>query len=248
MHKSIGIQLYTVRESLKADFKGTLRKLAEIGYGAVEFAWNYGGMTPEQLADFLKECGLVCCGLHMPLEALLDVNSEHYGFAKAVKAPCVTVSLAGRVATDWEKVPADLAKGASIAASHGLSFTYHNHAQELAEYENTTALDWLYANTAPELVKAELDTYWLAKGGVDPVEYVSRYAGRLPQLHLKDMDREDGSFAEVGTGTLDFPAIIAAAKKAGVEWLIVEQDACKRPALESAALSLKNIKGILSLK
>ncbi|MCF7837587.1 MAG: sugar phosphate isomerase/epimerase [Candidatus Marinimicrobia bacterium] len=240
-----GIQLYTVRETLKDDFKGTLRKLAEIGYGAVEFAWNYGGMTPEQLAGFLDECTLACCGMHMPLDALLDVNSEHYRYANAVNAPCVTVSLAGRVATDWENVPAELAQGAAIAAGHGLSLTYHNHAQELAAFENTTALDWLYAHTAPELVKAELDTYWLAKGGGDPVAYVSRYAGRQPQLHLKDMDREDGSFAEVGTGTLDFPAIIAAAQAAGVEWLIVEQDKCKRAALDSAAISLKNINGLI---
>ena len=92
------------------------------------------------------------------------------------------------------------------------------------------------------LVKAEVDTYWALVGGQDPVAFIQKHKGRVPLLHIKDRDRTDGSFAEVGTGDLPLDALIAAAPEVGVEWLIVEQDSCKRPPLESVKISYDNLK------
>lgn len=92
-------------------------------------------------------------------------------------------------------------------------------------------------------LRDELDTYWVKHGGEEPVDYIRKYKGRVPLLHLKDMaDDADRSFAEIGEGILDIPAICAAAEDAGTQWLIVEQDVCKKSPIESVKLSLENLK------
>lgn len=238
----LGIQLYTVREECKKEFKGTVSALAKLGYQGVEFAWNYGGMTPEQVAAFLKELNLRCCGLHAPLDGLLDAQSEWYTYAKAVKSPHVTTSCAGEVAKDWKGTISKLREVGRVARSVGIPFTYHNHAQEFEKIDGQCALDLLYAQAEPETVKAELDTYWIKKGGDDPVSYIRKYKGRVPQVHLKDMDRADGSFTEVGAGVMDLPGIFKAAEDVGAQWMIYEQDICKRPPLESARITIENLR------
>ena len=97
-------------------------------------------------------------------------------------------------------------------------------------------------NTDPMLVKLELDTYWALIAGHDPVAGLQKFKGRVPLVHLKDRDTADGSFAELGTGDLPLDALIAAAPEVGVEWLIVEQDKCKRPPLESVKISYDHLK------
>jgi sugar phosphate isomerase/epimerase len=238
----IGIQLYTVRDLLDKDFTGTLKALADIGYQGVEFAWKYGGMSPEKLADFLKRLGLRCCGLHTNLDDIRNPQSDSYQYAKALGSPYLTTSRASDVAKDWNATIRDVAAAAAVASREGYVFTYHNHAHEFAKVDGAYALDLLYERTNPAHVKAELDTYWIRKGGEDPAAYIRKYAGRVPQVHLKDMDSTDEAFAEIGEGCLDMKDILAATGEAGSEWLIVEQDACKRPPLESAKISIENLK------
>jgi len=237
------IQLYTVRDLLKADFRGTLAGLAEMGYGAVEFAWVYGGLAPAELAALLKDLGLACCGMHVSLDQLTDPAGECYGYADALASEFVTTSLAGSVGKDWDAAIAGAAKAGATAAARGRTFSYHHHAQEFARIGGRYALDLLLERTDPALVKVQLDTHWILKGGEDPVRYIRRYAGRCPQLHIKDMDRSDGMTAEVGTGILDVSGVLAAARDSGVRWVIVEQDHTKRTPLESAAMSLAFLKG-----
>lgn len=89
----------------------------------------------------------------------------------------------------------------------------------------------------------ELDTYWVKRGGEDPVEYIRKLENRLPLLHIKDMESgEEQFFAEIGDGILDFPAIAQAAEASGTKWLVVEQDLCRRPPFESLAISYRNLK------
>jgi sugar phosphate isomerase/epimerase len=127
----------------------------------------------------------------------------------------------------------------------GLQFCYHNHAHEFTEYDGQHGLDIIYANSAPEFVQAEIDTYWVKRAGIDPVAYINSYSGRCPLIHLKDMEaNEKMDFAELGNGMIDIPAIIDAAKAAGSKWLIVEQDSCKRPPLESIKISYDYLKKI----
>lgn len=238
----LGIQLYTVREECVKDFRGALSALANMGYQGVEFAWNYGGITPEQLAGLLKELGLRCCGLHAPLADLLVEGSDSYRYALAIESHFITTSCAGDVAKDWRGTIEKLKLAGRTAKSVGVTFTYHNHAQEFQRIEEQYALDMLYTAADPQLVKAELDTYWIKKGGADPASYIRKYSGRTPQVHLKDMDRSDGSFTEPGEGLIDLPAVFEAARDGGAEWIIYEQDICKRPPLESARKTVLNLR------
>ena len=241
----LGIQLYTVRDRLEEDFEGTLRAIKDMGYDGVEFAWMFGGKTPEELAKFVEQdLGLLVCGFHLKTAEATNAKDPAWTYALALKSPYVTVSLAGWVEERWDEAIATVKEAGKIAKKKGLQFTYHHHAQEFADKGGKYALDVLLEATDPEEVKLELDTYWIRKGGEDPVAYLRTKAGRVPQLHVKDMAK-DGSFAEVGEGEIDFPAVIEAADEARVPWLIVEQDKCARPSIESAEISAKNLKKMM---
>ncbi len=237
-----GIQLYTVRDALQTDFKGTLNALAAMGYEGVEFAGQYGDMTPADLAAFLKDLGLTTAGLHTSLQAVADADSDTYRYAAALGTPYVTTSLAGEVATNWKAIIPRCLEAAAVAASKNCVFTYHNHAQEMTRLDGIIAEDMLFNAEGEHRPQFELDTYWIRKGGEDPIDFIQRYKGRVPQVHLKDMDPVDQSFTEVGRGVMDLPAIFKAAREAGAQWMIVEQDTCKRPSLESAKISCEAAK------
>ena len=238
----LGIQLYTVRDLLADDFAGTIRALAEMGYQGVEFAWIYGDLSPKELADFLKDLNLKCCGLHANLDEIRNPQSIQYQYVKAMECRYITTSQPRAVADDWNAMIPQIANAAKTAADAGVIFTYHNHTQEFAKIDGSYALDILYQQTDPNEVKAELDTCWILKAGEDPAAYISKYAGRTPQLHLKDMNPADQSVTEVGRGSLDVKEVYAAARQAQVEWMIVEQDICKQGPLNSAEISIENLK------
>jgi sugar phosphate isomerase/epimerase len=124
-----------------------------------------------------------------------------------------------------------------------LQLAYHNHAFELQRWEGQTGLETLFAATTAETLQAEPDTYWLQYGGANPAAWVRRLRGRVPLLHLKDMavDRGQPVQVEVGEGNLDWVEILGAAREAGTEWLIVEQDESQRDPMESLAISYRNL-------
>lgn len=222
----LGIQLYSVRDQLEKDFPGTIKALRAMGFEGVEFAWNYGGMEPQKVADFIAAQGLVCCGLHTGLADLRDPASLSYCYAKALKTPCITTSCCGAEdLANWTATIAALADAGRVAATQGLRFTYHNHAPELDIRDGKTLLDALYAQTDARHVKAELDTAWIYAGGQDPIATIRAYAGRVPQVHAKDYRRAEKLLVEIGRGDLDFKAIIDASREAEAEWLIYELDA-----------------------
>lgn len=241
------IQMYTLREALEQDFKGVCRELVKLGCDGAEFVAIFGGMAPDELAAFLKEIGLKACGLHLSCEDLTSNKiPRSFEYAKALDIHYLTFSYGGDFTKVTPEVTALCAKAGGTAARNGFQFTYHNHAAEFADFEGMHALDYIYSHTDPHQVMAELDVYWIAKGGEDPVKYIRKYASRLPQLHLKDMDREDGSFTELGNGCIDLEACVKAAEETNCQWLIYEQDICKRPVFESAAISLAYLNKILN--
>lgn len=244
----VGIQLYTVRDRLDQNFAGTVRALAEMGYQGVEFAWNYGGMQPDELAALLQSVGLRAVGYHTSLEEINNPESMTYSYARVLGGKYLSPGLPGDVERDWPAAIARIAEAANTAHAQGFTLTYHNHAQELADVDGERALDMLYRLTDPALVQAELDTFWVVKGGAEVVPYIRKHAGRTPEIHAKDMDPATGTFTEVGNGCLDWPAIVAAAVDGGAEWLIVEQDVCPGSSLESARKSIENLKrmGLIS--
>ncbi len=240
----IGVQLYTVRAELQEDFTGVLRALAALGFAGVEFAWHYGGLAPDALAALLRELGLTAVGLYESTEQLLDAGSVAYDYARALGCRYVTTGMEGRVATDWDDAMRDADAIGATAQRQGLTFTYHHHDQEFVHVGADYAVDRLFARTDPARVHCELDTYWIHRGGEDPVAYLRRYAGRTPLVHLQDHARAGTRPAAIGDGLLEVPAIIAAAADIGVDWLVVEQYDCVEPPLAQLGRSIAYLRAL----
>ncbi|MGQ9630370.1 MAG: sugar phosphate isomerase/epimerase family protein [bacterium] len=245
----VALQLYTVRDESAKDFVGTLRKVSEMGYAGVEFGGTYGSLKASELKALLEELKLKVAGNHVSfdllekdIDSVMDFNIEIGN--RYIICPAMPQDRRGSE-EGFRKFARAMNSIGKACKKRGLQFCYHNHAFEFQKFGDKYALDILYESSDPDLVKAEIDTYWVQYGGGDPAKYIRRYAGRCPLVHLKDMaDDPDRSFAEVGEGVLDFKSIFAASSAAGVEWYVVEQDKCKRPSLESARLSLKNLKSM----
>ncbi len=240
----VALQLYTLREDLSKDFRGTLQKVAAMGYPAVEFA-GYGGLGPEEIKALCTELGLKVAGTHTGIEALQTDLAKVVALHRTVGSTHVTVpSIPGarysRDAAGFTQAAKDLEALAVRLAGEGLTLAYHNHDFEFFPTDGGYGLDLLYAQ-APHL-HAELDVYWAAKGGVDPAAYIRKLGSRCSLLHVKDRS-ESGAFAPVGAGNLDFQSILAAGDAVGTEWFIVEQDRCvEQTALESVRISLENLR------
>ncbi|AFK86270.1 xylose isomerase domain-containing protein [Thermoanaerobacterium aotearoense SCUT27] len=241
MDLPLSLQLYTVRNELKDDFVGTLEKVAEIGYKGVEFA-GYGGLKANEMRRHLERLGLTPTGSHISLDALksnLDKEIEY------------NLEIGNKyIVCPWNKYEAkeDFIETAKLfneigekCAEKGLIFCYHNHNHEFVNFDGKYGLDLIYENSNSNFLKAEIDTYWVKYAGEDPASYIKKYSGRVPLVHLKDMDGATKDFAEIGEGIMNIKDIIDASLEAGVKWFIVEQDVCKRPPLESAKISFHNI-------
>ncbi|MEI7025023.1 sugar phosphate isomerase/epimerase family protein [Paenibacillus sp. y28] len=241
----IGLQLYTLRQETAQDFKATLAKVAALGYEGVEFA-GYGGLNAGELKELLDELGLQAIGSHVSLKALREDLDGQIEYLKTIGGKVLICPYVAeeerRHEADWKALYAFLEQTGHTVRERGLAFAYHNHAFEFeAEVDGQFAFDAMYTYTTPAAVQVELDVCWVQYAGQDPLAYIRRYAGRLPLLHLKDYlpQAQAGlDTVELGRGIVDLQAVAEAAVEAGVEWLIVEQDNCPRPPLDSVAESM----------
>lgn len=248
MANPISLQMYTLREETAQDFVGTLAAVAGLGYGAVELA-GYGNLTPTQLRAEVDRLGLRVSGAHTPIERLekdLPKVIEELQILGARYAICPWLAPDRRPGADgYRALAASFNTIGAECAKAGLTFAYHHHDFELQRFGDTTGLHIIISETDPELVKAEIDVYWASYAGFDPAALLHEFAGRVPLVHLKDMTAApERTFAEVGQGTLDIPGIIAAADAINAEWLIIEQDRCQRPPLESVAISREYLRSL----
>lgn len=238
----ISLQLYTVREETAKDFIGTLEKVAGVGYTGVEFA-GYGDITAKEMKANLDRLGLKAVGSHVPVDRLKNNLAEEIEYNLEIGNRYIVCPWAKYEGADSFKAMAGfLNKVGAECKKSGLQLCYHNHAFEFEKFDGTYGLDIIYGNTDPELVKAELDTYWVKYAGIEPTEYITKYSGRCALIHLKDMEGDaERAFAEVGEGIIDIASIIKTGIKAGAKHFIVEQDRCKRPSLESIGISYTNL-------
>jgi sugar phosphate isomerase/epimerase len=249
--KTIALQLYTVRDETAQDFAGTLRRVAALGYTAVEFA-GYGDLSIQQMQALLAETGLQALSSHVPLANLEQHLEQELEYAQAIGCPYIIVPWLApdqRTSATWPSLAETLNSKGRAAREHGLTLGYHNHDFEFASVsanDTTLVLDYLLEHTDPANVVFELDTYWAAYAGVDPVAYLQRLQKRIPLVHLKDMTPER-TFTEVGDGTLPIAAIVAAARAAGAQGYIVENDQPRIPSLESAERSLQFLRALPEL-
>lgn len=252
----IGLQLYTLRNEISKDLLGTLKKVAAIGYKEVElYGYSDGkffGKTPKEFKSILNGLGLDPVSGHYGagVENKTAKGTLSNGWQKAVDdaaeigqkyVNCAYLSDAERKTIDQYKKYVDLFnKSGEVAKKAGLQFGYHNHDFEFKKISGQLPYD-IIASTDPKLVKLELDLYWVVKAGIDPVALFKKYPGRFPLWHVKDMDKKDQSFAEVGTGSIDFKKIFDNRKLAGLTHFFVEQDVAKIPPVQAIEISFKNV-------
>jgi sugar phosphate isomerase/epimerase len=235
----IGIQLYSVREPLNEDFKGTLAKLAQMGFEGVEFAFNYGGMEPEELAAFLQEQGLQAIGIYEQPTNICDPDAEVYRQADALGCQHLTFGLPPAILKDdFDGCLETCRKAVEVANSKGKTLCYHAHAHEFAMLNGEYQLDLILKN---DKLAFEADTCWIQLGGEDVVGYMTKYADRIPLLHVKDVTAE-GKITELGNGVIDFKAVVEFAKANNVPWISYEQDITELTPLESAQISIDHLK------
>ncbi|MFS4417749.1 sugar phosphate isomerase/epimerase family protein [Maribacter sp. 2307ULW6-5] len=235
-----GLALYTLRKDMGEDAKTTLQAVADAGYAYIEAAGykdgSYYGMAPEVFKEVLAERKLVPISTHQG-SVTLDNAATQMAHAKAVgfryfviPVPPMGMFTFDRAARtmgmkgsleELAKVLNELGKQAKMA---GLQLLYHNHDFEfVANGDGVVPIDYLLEHCDPELVKYQMDLYWVAKAKADPLAYFEKYPGRFPIWHVKDMDK-DGKFAPVGKGTIDFGNILDAKEKSGMRYYMVEQD------------------------
>ncbi|MFD0712361.1 sugar phosphate isomerase/epimerase family protein [Paenibacillus sp. GCM10027626] len=245
----IGLQLYTLRDELANDFTGTIRKVAALGYEGVEFA-GYGGLSVEEMKSLLAETGLKVIGSHVGMQQLKADLQGEIDYLKAIGGqymicPWIHPNERGTTA-DWEGHIAFLQEAGEKVRASGLQFGYHNHDFEFhLQLNGEYVFDAIYSATTPEQLQVELDVCWVKFAGEDPLAYIGKYAGRLPLLHLKDFRKgEQGEMItlELGQGEVPLAQVLQAASDAGVEWMIVEQDNCQNPPLQSVENSLNWVK------
>jgi sugar phosphate isomerase/epimerase len=246
MKPTVGLQLYTVRDELRTDFAGTLREVAKIGYPAVQLA-GYGGMPASQLKGLLDDLGLAAAGSHVNFDALDSQTDEEIEYCLALGTPDVIVPAMPQAfrgsADGFRRLAEAMNRIGARCRELNARLSYHNHAFEFERFDGQYGLDLLLSSTDPKLVNLEPDVYWIRHADVDPSAYIRKYARRTPVIHLKDMTAgADHTYAEVGEGILDWPAIFAACDASQAEIYVVEQDRCARPALESAAISLRHLR------
>ncbi len=258
----IGLQLYTVRDAMAKDPISTLARVAQIGYTSVEGATYTGtqkfyGMSPKEFAKVLKQNGLIIPSGHYVLgeekhEGKLSNGTMLHGWDKAVD-DAAQVGLKYMVCaylTDKERGDLDhykyVADQLNIAGEKckksGIQLCYHNHDFEFVKQGDQYPYDILMS-ADKNLVKMEMDIYWIKKAGQDPIALFKKHPGRYPLWHVKDMDNmPEHSFTEVGNGIIDFKEIFKYKNEAGMKYFFVEQDKCPGSPFDSITKSINYIK------
>ncbi len=253
----IGLQLYTVRDVLKADPLKTLKDVAVIGYKEVELGGSATDIPASTLTQYLRESRLPAVSGHFPLESAGSKWQKSIAYSRAVGLRYMVCPFANASTVDGWKRVADLFNRAGKECKEaGIQFAYHNHLQEFRPVGNTTGYEIMATHTDPALVEFEMDVFWMVYGGQNPLEYFRRFQGRYTLLHIKDMKKKVGyawnprqfpphgtiPFTEVGRGRINWRDIFAQVKEAGTRHIFVEQDVCEVPTLEAACISYDYLK------
>ncbi len=235
-----GLALYTLRDAMGEDAKATLKAVADAGYQNIEAAGYADGkfytMSPVDFKGYLMELGLKPISTHQGSVTLENADAmmadvKAAGFEYFV----VPVPPMGLFKNDEATKKMGMTGGAKNLAdildtlgekanTAGLKLLYHNHDFEFEkDGDGIVTIDYLLENCNPEWVNFQMDLYWVTKAGADPLAYFEKYPGRFKIWHVKDMD-DQGRFAPVGKGTIDFARILAQKEKSGMEYYMVEQD------------------------
>lgn len=244
----IGVQLYTVRGEMAKDFDGSLKKIADLGFKEVEFA-GYYNRTPQQIKILLGQLGLDAPAAHVPLASLKNELDKTIETAKAIGHRyliCPYLMDNERKTLDQYKQHAALFNKAGEACKKaGIQFGYHNHDFEFFPIDGKLPFDLLLAETDKNLVKIELDLYWIVKANHDPLAYLGKHPDRFALFHVKEMDKTaKRGITEVGRGVIDFKTIFARAPKGAIKHYFVEQDTTPGSPFDSLKVSIDYLKNL----
>ncbi len=252
----VGLQLYSLRGDMQKDFRGTLQKVKDMGYEGVEFSGFFGN-TPEQVKAMCDEIGLVPVSAHIPLDEMLADIDRVIADCKTLGCEYIVlpyVTEERRPGGEFFMQMMDEIRfiGEKVRDA-GLVLLYHNHDFEFRKLESGEyGLDFIFRTIPAELLQCELDECRIAYAGLDPVEYLKKYDGRSPIVHLKDyyVDNERNmalEFRPLGCGVQDVPALVKTSEEVGCRWLMVEQDqpSLNKTPIECAAMSIDYLKKIL---
>lgn len=255
--KHLGLQLWSVREDMGKDTPGVVKALSKMGYREVEgFGYNEGKMFNMPFLDFVKL--LKDNGITMPSSHVMFTSKSYDAGSKSLtdsakKAIDDAASIGQRYVVcpymadeDRTKIP-DMVKVYQAAGEYakkaGVRFGYHNHNFEFEKKgpDGRLIVEWLLHEVDPKLMAMEMDIYWVAFAGHNPLDWFRIYPGRWELCHVKDMARsEKRESIEVGDGSIDFPTILGQSAKAGLQYYIVELEAYKTTPMQGVERSREN--------
>ncbi len=247
----VGLQLYSVRTLLPTDYAGTLKQLGAIGYKEVEAA-GFFNLPVEQVKAAMQAAGLRCVSAHYSLELLKQHLDEILPFCKSLGVGYLVCSSPMHqqpgakgplTLDDWRWSADQFNQVATKVEADGLKFAYHNHYAEFGAIDGILPYDELLKHTDPAKVSFELDCGWVVVGGQDPVHYLKQYPTRIVMLHVKDFKNNKPPSVELGTGSIDYAPIFAAAAATGhIRHAFVEQEEFQGPIMEALAVDAKYMK------
>jgi sugar phosphate isomerase/epimerase len=259
----IALQLYTIRDDMKKDPKGSLKKVAELGYKQLELAdyvdGKFYGFAPAEFRKIVDDLGMKVLSSHINVESASNkpedadrIAADHAKLgAKYAIQPWVEAK--DRNVAFFQKMVTQLNEAGAKMKKHGIKFGYHNHNFEFNKIDGKVPYyDIILPGIDKDLVTLEIDLFWTTKAGQNPVEIFKKYPGRFELFHMKDMFTKQApffdtvgvdDFAPVGAGLIDFKSILAAGKTAGVKYLVVEQDSTKdNKPFDAIKTSITNLK------
>jgi sugar phosphate isomerase/epimerase len=234
----IGLQLYSLRDLLGKDVTAGLDRVRSFGIENVELAGTYK-IPPEKFKAMLDARGLRPISGHFAYEQYRDHVEDVAREAKTLGLEYVGCAWIPHQDPFDEKTARDAIavfnRAGEALAKHGLKFFYHPHGYEFQPHGNGTLFDLMMAETKPQFVRYEMDVFWIVHPGLDPVKLLEKYGNRFELMHVKDMKKgtptglltgssDVKNDVALGTGTMNWPAILKAAQKAGVKWYFIEDE------------------------
>lgn len=243
-----GVQLYSFRDEMAKDAKGTLEKIAAIGIKKIESArsskGHYYGLTPKEMKETCDALGMKLTSGHVALDTKFEQTMEEAVASGQEYLICSSMPTNGQTIANYKNVAEEFNKAGEACKKLGLKFGYHNHEYEFESENNQVLFDVLMDNTQADLVHMELDLGWVIVGGKDPLAYFEKYPGRFPLWHLKDMNMSKKESTEFGKGGLDIATMMANQKASGVQHIFIEQEEYASTPLESMQHNMAFLKEI----
>ena len=232
IHDRFGLQLYTLRDVLPADPKGTLKQVASFGYKEIEsYEGDKGmfwGMKNTEFKKFMDELNMKIVASHCDIDKDFERKAAEAAAIGMNYLICPWLGPQPKL-DDFRKAAEKFNQRGEICKKNGLRFAYHNHDYSFKTLEGQLPQDILMQNTDKDLVDYEMDIYWVVTGGQDPIAWLNKYPGRFKLSHVKDRKKnvpatEGSASTTLGTGAINFPEVLAAASRNGMTHFMVEQE------------------------